>query len=205
MIAEDLKRRAEDLWEKYVKHEFVERMRDDTLPVDSFKFYLVQDSLYVEEMVRSVIRAAASMPFDMAYEILSKIVLNRDKGMEVHGQLERELGITGKGKMTMTTYSYTRHLIYASTLGWPQFLAAWTPCMWGYSFIGKYVVATKNMYFKRWAEFYASDDYMERVSVILKSLDRFNGDASELSDLFKASVKYEIMFWQSALDNEPTI
>lgn len=39
-----------DLWNKYTRHEFVERLRNGSLPMDVFRYYLIQDTKYVREM-----------------------------------------------------------------------------------------------------------------------------------------------------------
>ena len=35
------------VWKEFTHHEFVEKMGDGTLPVERFKFYMVQDYLYL--------------------------------------------------------------------------------------------------------------------------------------------------------------
>lgn len=34
-------------WHEYTHHEFVERMGDGTLPPETFKYYMIQDYLYL--------------------------------------------------------------------------------------------------------------------------------------------------------------
>jgi hydroxymethylpyrimidine/phosphomethylpyrimidine kinase len=38
---------VQQVWREFTQHEFVEKMGDGTLPVDRFKFYMVQDYLYL--------------------------------------------------------------------------------------------------------------------------------------------------------------
>jgi thiaminase len=38
---------VQQVWKEFTQHEFVERMGDGTLPVERFKFYMVQDYLYL--------------------------------------------------------------------------------------------------------------------------------------------------------------
>ncbi len=205
MIAEYLRDASIAEWNRYINHEFIQEMKDGSLQMDDFKFYLIQDSLYVSEMLQSVLRSASRMPQAVAVNVVNAVFSGRDRGMEAHTYLEKELGIDGKGRMTFTTYEYTRHLYYASNLGWPEFLASWIPCMWGYSYIGKYVAKSSNRYFAYWADFYASNEYMERVNVILEALESYAGDPEYLKDYFYISLKYEQRFWQSALDHEEFI
>ncbi len=202
MIAEYLRDSNIADWNRYVNHKFVEDMRNNTLPIDDFKFYLVQDSLYVSEMLQSVLRAASKMPGEMATNIVNAVFSGRDRGMEAHAYLEKELNVKNAQEMTLTTYGYTRHLYYASNIGWPEFLASWIPCMWGYSYIGKYVVKSANKYYSHWADFYASQEYEEKINTIIESLENFRGNPESLNKYFRISLKYEQRFWQSAIDHE---
>lgn len=34
-------------WQNFTHHEFVERMGDGTLPVETFKYYMIQDYLFL--------------------------------------------------------------------------------------------------------------------------------------------------------------
>lgn len=38
---------VQQVWKDFTQHEFVEKMGDGTLPVERFKFYMVQDYLYL--------------------------------------------------------------------------------------------------------------------------------------------------------------
>ncbi|BCU69718.1 TenA family protein [Stygiolobus caldivivus] len=202
-----LKERVGGLWEKYVKHEFVKQMKEGTLPQESFRYYLIQDSKYVEVMLRGLMRASSFAPSSQATQILSTILNTRDKGMEVHNYLLDKLGITHE-EITNTgynlaNYAYTRHLYYYSTKGWKEFLSAWAPCMWGYYEVGKYVADSPNQLFSKWAEFYASDEYKRRVEAILGALDSYEF-SEDLLIPFSASVRFEIMFWEYSLRREET-
>ena len=34
-------------WKEYTEHDFVQRMGDGTLPVENFKYYMIQDYLFL--------------------------------------------------------------------------------------------------------------------------------------------------------------
>jgi thiaminase len=40
-------------WKQYTEHEFVQRMADDTLPVENFKYYMIQDYLFLVQFARA--------------------------------------------------------------------------------------------------------------------------------------------------------
>ncbi|TRM80503.1 TenA family transcriptional regulator, partial [Sulfolobus sp. A20-N-F6] len=173
---EYLLRSTEELWKKYVRHEFVVRMREGNLPLDIFRYYLIQDSKYVEGMLRALLLPSGKGPVEDVVKILNSVFSSRDKGMENNKRLYSLLNISKeeieKTGYNLINYAYTRHLYYHASIGWEEFLVAVTPCMLGYSEIGDYVIESKNEVFKLWASFYASEDYKRRVYAILDSLDK---------------------------------
>lgn len=191
-------------WKDYTEHEFVKKMIDGTLPKENFRYYLIQDAKYVEEMLRALLRASALAPIDKALRLLYVIISGRDKGLEVNNYLYSRLGITQdeirKTKMNDVNYSYTRHLNYWAERSWEYFLIAWAPCMWGYYEIGKSVINSNDELYKAWASFYSSDDYKKRVDVILEYLNELNVDKDLALEIFNRSVRYEIEFWNASLN-----
>lgn len=158
-----------------------------------------------------MIKAASKAPLNEAIDILTAVFSNVERGgAEVHERLFHDLSITedevnNTGGFNLVNYAYTKHLHYYASLGWPQFLAAWAPCMWGgYYEIGKYVVGTGNSIFNAWAEFYASNDYWSRVEAILRTLDKC-GVTPDMERAFRDSVNFEIMFWEASLRRDPTV
>ncbi|QXJ31473.1 thiaminease II involved in salvage of thiamine pyrimidine moiety [Saccharolobus shibatae] len=133
-----------ELWNRYVKHEFVLKMRDGSLPLDIFRYYLIQDGKYVEDMLRALLIASSKGPIDKVTKVLNLVFSTRDKGLEIHSKLYSELSISRdeivKTRYNLINYAYTRHLYFYANLDWNKFLVAWTPCMFGYSIIGDYVV-----------------------------------------------------------------
>ncbi len=206
--SELLRQAAGDLWNQYVRSAFVERLRDGSLPRQVFRYYLIQDAKYVEEMQRSVILAASKAPLDEAVKVLLALLANPERGAEVHERLYKSLGITNEevksAGMNFVNYAYTRHLRYYASLGWREFLAAWAPCMWGYSEVGRYAASTPDPIYREWAEFYSSDDYNSRVASLLEVLDSYDV-TDDMRRAFINSVRFEIGFWASALNLEPTI
>ncbi len=205
---EYLLRDTEELWKKYVRHEFVVRMREGNLPLDVFRYYLIQDSKYVEEMLRALLLASSKGPVNDVVKVLSSVFGSRDKGMENSRRLYSLLNISKeeieKTGYNLINYAYTRHLHYYASRSWEEFLVAVTPCMLGYSEIGDYVVESKNEVFKLWASFYASEDYKRRVYAILDSLDNVVIDDKTLK-IFERSVRFEIGFWDSSLIKDQTV
>nr|WP_229569405.1 TenA family protein [Saccharolobus caldissimus] len=199
---------AENLWNNYVRHEFVIKMKEGTLPLDVFRYYLIQDAKYVEDMLKAVLLASSKGPIDIVTKILQAIFYSRDKGLETNKKLYSKLGITideiRKTGYNLVNYAYTRHLYYYANIGWNEFLVAWAPCMLGYSIIGDFVVETSHEIYKLWATFYSSQEYKRRVDAIVEALNNVNINENILN-IFITSIRFEIGFWDSALRKEPTV
>ncbi|MGC9210431.1 MAG: TenA family protein [Acidilobus sp.] len=205
--SELLKSMAGEEWERYVKHDFVVELREGRLPRDVFRYYLIQDAKYVAEMQRAVLLASSRAPLEEAISVVNAVFGSPLKGKEVHEQLYSSLGITDEELSStgfnMVNYAYTRHLLYYASQGWPEFLAAWAPCMWGYSEVGAFALNTPDPVYRRWAEFYASEDYNSRVRAVLNVLDRY-AVTPQMEKAFITSVRFEIMFWEAAMRKDPT-
>ncbi len=204
LLRDDVK----ELWDKYIRHEFVVKMKEGTLPLDNFKYYMIQDSKYVNIMLKSLLNASSKAPLNKITNILNAIFNTRDKGLEVEKEISEKLNIddsiienTG---YNLVNYAYTRHLYYYSTVSWDHFLASWAPCMIGYSFVGKFVKGSPNEIYDLWASFYGSKDYEKRVEAIIDALDDIKLN-DEIKNVFRNSVNFEIMFWDAALRKDPTI
>jgi hydroxymethylpyrimidine/phosphomethylpyrimidine kinase len=55
---------VQQVWKEFTQHEFVEKMGDGTLPVESFKFYMVQDYLYLVSFTVRAIRTVLTNSID---------------------------------------------------------------------------------------------------------------------------------------------
>jgi thiaminase len=169
---------------------------------------LIQDSKYVEEMQRAVIRAASQAPLPEAVKVLLAVFANPERGAEVHSRLFRELNMSevevSSTGMNLTSYAYTRHLNYYASLGWPEFLAAWAPLHVGLQRGRQLRCALQRPPLQGLGEFYASDDYNSRVRAVLDVLDQYSV-TPEMQRAFVNSVRFEISFWESALRRDPTV
>lgn len=45
-------------WKQYTEHEFVQRMGDGTLPLENFKYYMIQDYLFLVQFSRATALSA---------------------------------------------------------------------------------------------------------------------------------------------------
>jgi thiaminase len=55
---------VQQVWKEFTQHEFVEKMGDGTLPVERFKFYMVQDYLYLVSLMIMCLRTILTSGID---------------------------------------------------------------------------------------------------------------------------------------------
>ncbi|MCH8802377.1 MAG: thiaminase II, partial [Chloroflexi bacterium] len=58
-FSEQLRNEAEPIWRRIFDHPFLKEIKDGTLPLDTFRYYLAQDYLYLEGFGRTVAMALA--------------------------------------------------------------------------------------------------------------------------------------------------
>ena len=96
-LSERIYERAKALWPRYLTHPFVTEMADGTLPKEKFRYYMVQDYLYLRDYVK--IFAAILQKTDDFEQIrfLSGEMANTiDETFRTHLPYMKRLGITQK-------------------------------------------------------------------------------------------------------------
>ena len=96
-LSERIYERAKALWPRYLTHPFVTEMADGTLPKEKFRYYMVQDYLYLRDYVK--IFAAILQKTDDFEQIrfLSGEMANTiDETFRTHLPYMKRLGVTEK-------------------------------------------------------------------------------------------------------------
>ena len=70
-FSEQLKAEAQPIWRSIFSHPFLQEIKDGTLPLEKFQYYLTQDYLYLEGFARTVALALAKAPNSQTLEELS--------------------------------------------------------------------------------------------------------------------------------------
>ncbi|GKT95860.1 hypothetical protein Ct61P_13710 [Colletotrichum tofieldiae] len=162
-----------DVWKTFVYHPFVMAMGDGTLPMESFKQYLVQDYLYLVHFARA--NALASYKAKTIADIAAgaTIVSHITREMSLHIDYCKGFGITvpeiEATEEHQACTAYTRYVLdVGMSEDWIALQMALAPCLLGYGAVAKQLhgdVKTKrddNTYWK-WIENYVADDYVGAV------------------------------------------
>jgi thiaminase/transcriptional activator TenA len=211
-VAHALRERGAAQWREAIEHPMVRAIGDGSLPRETFRFYLGQNVLYLEEYARAIALSAALTPDRDGLGVLSRFL-----AQIVENELPANLALLaraggsplvgGTAAMTAVTYDYTRHLLFAATRGpLSSALAALLPCQWSYGEIAATlaVSAPEDPLYAEWIAMFANPAYDQLVEATNTLLDRtaLPTQTDDLSALFDRSTRYEAAFWQMAFSHD---
>jgi thiaminase/transcriptional activator TenA len=142
-FSDSLRKEVDLLWEKIFTHPFLIELGEGRLPLDSFRFYMKQDYVYLLEFSRCLGIAAAKVEDRETMRTFASLLdASLTVEVEMLERLGQKIGIAADELRTSepapTNVAYTRHLLsvaYAGTVG--EIMAAMLPCMWSYQEIGE--------------------------------------------------------------------
>ncbi|OBT87822.1 hypothetical protein VE02_02131 [Pseudogymnoascus sp. 03VT05] len=166
---------VKEAWQKHTEHRFLERLADGTLPIESFKNYLIQDYLYLVQYARATALAGYKSKTLDEIAASAKVVTHIIHEMQLHVEYCEAFGVS-KEQMLATEEdeactAYTRYVLdVGHSEDWFALQIAMAPCLIGYGVIARRLYddpLTKregNIYWK-WIENYVADDFTEAVKV----------------------------------------
>lgn len=211
-VSEGLKSRFYDLWVKDLDHPFVVELYSGSLPLEKFKYYVLQDYNYLVTMVRVLSLLAAKAPTLELSRLALELAYGTVTGeMENYRRLLSSLGLTLddaiKAKPNPTNVAYMNFLLVtAYHEGFYEGLASIIPCFWTYEEIAERhkwrLEDNKVELYRSWASVYLGDDYKKLVRSLREALDKSGRSVDSLSYYFEQALKYEILFWEASYKME---
>jgi len=209
-----LKERASKVWEDGYNHPFVQQLGQGTLAPEAFKFYLVQDYLYLlqyAKMFAAAVVKADTEELMAGFSRSQDYILNGE--MELHRAYMKQFGISEEeaaaAKASLYNRCYTANMLhYGLTGGLAELLAAVFPCAWTYADYGTrlkadFAVQYENNPYKSWIDMYASEDFAASFAWFYDALDGLvehmpPAQRENIAEIFASSVEFEYLFWDMA-------
>ena len=196
-----------------LEHPFITGIGDGSLPVDRFKYYVIQDYVYLIDYSRALaIASARAIDLqDMSWFAgLLDETLNQE--MALHRSYCQEFGINLQELESVepasTTKSYTNFLLKTAYQGsFGELVASLLPCQWGYWEIGDHLLKrglpTSAPLYAQWIKMYTSEEFTELAHQIREMADRIGGGAglaeqAAMRQAYTDSVRLEHRFWDMA-------
>jgi len=207
-ISERLRMDADTIWKQILNHQFVLELYKGVLPVEKFRFYVLQDYNYlITSMKNFSVLSSKAGSVEAMKEMLEIAHLEATSEFENYEKLLRNLGYTIedaiRSEPTQTNISYGSFLLATSSLKtfW-EGLAATLPCFWTYAEIAEFhkdkLNECKNSLYFEWASVYFTESYQKLVNKMKGLLDNANIEYEKLKGPFIIASKYEYMYWSMA-------
>ena len=209
---------AAPVWEACLRHPFVTGIGDGTLDMEKFRYFMLQDYLYLFDYARvfalGVVKARDP-------ELMRVFAANVDAilggEMKIHRAYMKRLDITEEQvfsiKPALANLSYTNYMLSVAQTGGPmEIVASILACSWSYAEIGQALAAipgaAEHPFYGEWIQGYASEEYAATNQALIELMDSLSADAGEeqlayLTDVFVNCSRYELGFWDMAWDVQP--
>lgn len=209
---------AASVWEACLRHPFVTGIGDGTLDMEKFRYFMLQDYLYLFDYARvfalGVVKARDP-------ELMRVFAANVDAilggEMKIHRAYMKRLDITEEQvfsiKPALANLSYTNYMLSVAQIGGPmEIVASILACSWSYAEIGQALAAipgaAEHPFYGEWIRGYASEEYAATNQALIELMDSLAADAGEdqlayLTDVFVNCSRYELGFWDMAWDVQP--
>jgi len=205
---------SQEIWEAYHEHPFVQGIADGSLDKEKFKYYMIQDYLYLIDYTKVFAIGAAKASDLSAMKLFAGYThAILDGEMDIHRAYMARLGITPEEAETadvaLDNLSYTSYMLrVAYEEGQAEVAAAILSCAVSYEVIARKIVenhpeALNHPFYGEWVSGYAADAYHEENQVLIDLMNRLSEGYSEeqlrhLEEIFMACSRYEMAFWNMA-------
>jgi thiaminase/transcriptional activator TenA len=210
--AQRLREVAAPVWAKILIHPYLQELKAGTLPRETFRFYVQQDWLYLQEFTRAAaVIAARCTDVELMTTLLAWVEPLVTMEYHFHKKHAQELNLDFNHvdwEMNEANWAYTRHMLAAAHSGsTAEALAALLPCPCVYTFVGKELSRddSPDPLYAEWIEFYSpgTDEERPRVVAIEQMYDSVaaKADAETLARCernYLISSRYEWWFWDTA-------
>ncbi|ATY59382.1 thiamin biosynthesis (Thi-4) [Cordyceps militaris] len=204
---------VQPVWAEFLHHPFVMALGNGTLPLESFKGYIIQDYLYLVHFARANALAAYKTKTISDIQRSGEIVGHIVREMDLHINYCKSFGISEQEIQATTELqactAYTRYVLdIGQSEDWLALQMALAPCLLGYGAVAQMLAAhpdtvreqQANTYWP-WIENYGAADYVEAVRLGSELIEKKICQCSparieELVDIFIHGTRMETGFWE---------
>ena len=213
-----LRENHKDNWLLYTKHEFINKLSNDTLKEEKFLNYLIQDYLFLIQFSKAwslaILKSDNLEEMKIAASTVNDLI---NFEMELHITLCANYGISKSDLENAdeenANIAYTRYVLELGYSGdFLDLLSALAPCVLGYGEIGLNCQNSnpKTLMYKKWIETYSSIEYQDVCKNVSGLIDKafllrlgtnFENTYKwkKVNQIFKKATLLEIDFWNMAI------
>jgi thiaminase (transcriptional activator TenA) len=209
-FSEKLKHNNIDTWNKILNHNFITEIAENVLPIIKFIFYLKQDKIFLRAFC-NLLTMASTITDDKEIKLWFEALIESTTKYEIPMQdeiLQRldnnylNSGVSAEN-VTRDYITYMNSVSNSEDLA--LIVSAIGPCPWTYYEISNALIKknVKSKAFKKWLQFYSSNESGKQVKELKQVLNKLARHASEkkkieMNSRFSISCNYELKFWDMA-------
>ncbi|MFB1049418.1 thiaminase II [Paraliobacillus sp. JSM ZJ581] len=210
-FTQEIRKEIDVVWKASVEHPFVQAIGNGTLPLENFRYYVLQDSYYLSHFARvQSLGGAKASDLETTNNMNKHAQGTYEAELALHRTFAKQLNISEEEikdfKPAPTAYGYTSHLYQAAYQGHlGDIIASILPCYWIYYDVGENLKdKTPNQsIYEEWINAYGSEWFRTLVDEQINRLDNIAKTVTEqernrMKNHFFISVQYEYMFWDMA-------
>jgi thiaminase/transcriptional activator TenA len=183
-------------------HPFVQGIGDGSLSRPRFAWYIGQDAFYLQAFARAYAIAAAKAPDWAGFRELHELAGGVLRELELHQGVATAWGLNlDSVEPGPATQRYTDFLLATA---WRHHagitIAAMTPCMRLYAFLGQQLTGRQREAhaYSDWVRAYGSTDFERLAARLERLLDRYAPDTATAANAYRHAMQCEYDFFQAA-------
>jgi len=197
-----------EIYDKILRHPFIRGLTEGSLDEEAFRFYVIQDALYLKDYARGLALLGAKAPQDQWFMMFLEhardvIVVERS----LHESFFKDWRLADEDvystPMAPTNLLYTSYLLRtAHEQPFPEILGCFLPCYWIYWEVGKELErrGSPEGLFRRWIQTYSSEQYASVVRQVIEVMDQVAQGLTDdrlklIRNHFVTTSKLEYLFW----------
>ncbi len=201
------------IYQEILKMPFIEELKNGTLPLEKFQFYMLQDAKYLEHYGRALAALGSKaedneMALDFFEFGKNALIVER----ALHEAYFKQFKLEPNQEITIEPVCHHYIHFLKSTVAYDPIevaTAAILPCFWIYKEVGDHIYQnqnTDNNPYKNWIETYSGDEFAEGVKKALQYSNYMAENSTDkgrkaMLEAFIAASRLEFNFWDAAYRN----
>ncbi len=191
-----------DWADRILAHGFVRGLGDGSLPADRFRGYVAQDAYFLEAFARAYALCLANGTSRDDLEAFAGLITGVLDELKLHASYASRLGIDmARVTPVAATTAYVDFLLAAARRGvLGETIAAMTPCMRLYAFLGQSLArGPVAPAYAEWVKTYADPGFEALAARLEALLDRHATDGAAVRDNYRRAMALEYAFFDANL------
>ncbi|MBL7711104.1 MAG: thiaminase II [Chitinophagaceae bacterium] len=199
---------VQPIYQRIISMPFIRELMNGSLEPEKFRFYISQDSIYLEHFGKALALIAARA--EQVEDTLAFIAFAQNAiivEQSLHESYFKEFAVAGKGMAQPACHHYIHFLKSTAALETVAVgMAAVLPCFRIYKAVGDHIVqhqAGDSNPYQQWIDTYGGEAFAQAVQQAIMICDRIAGTANErtragMTDAFITASRLEYDFWDGA-------